>query len=321
MEYALFEFTEGKRLVHSTELAALDGYKESEMEIHRVKSKQLKIISGTIKKNQNCDIWLESPSFVGADLAYIVGNRCNIIKLLDIRINEHSFVALVQGEITIHKLSISSFIRMNDLSIKDNIIQRPCILSMEWEIANSDALTQDNWIEVLLKALEQDDDDEQDESDFVRNTRDRDPDDILNEVLQRDTLFDDNHYTYHLTHTYDKEPRKIIITSNIEPYAMDLLIAYIQYQASEIDMSYGMDQEDIQRIIKEIYSESKKKDNVYNMDLTPCEIDLYINWEWWCGRADQVMNIELFHNQKLKTMLEEIVPRRQMILGERIDTN
>ncbi|MGC6589089.1 hypothetical protein ACPV3A_29610 [Paenibacillus sp. Dod16] len=292
MNYAQIKFPEGERLIHANELAALHDYHEKDIEIHRTKLGVKKILAGTIKLNQHCDLDLESQYYTTSDFAYITGKRCNLFKIIDIRIAEnHSFAALVEGEISIHNQPIAAFKRDNELSIRDNIIQRSCLLSFEHEIG-------------------QDHVEENDETDLENEwgIRYKDRQEVLDTVFQQENIFTATHYTYHLTHTYDREPRRILLSSTIEPYTMDLLIAYIQFVASDIDMHYSVDQEDVIRVVKDLYSnQAQVNTNVINLDPTPCEIDLHINWEWWCGQYDRIMSHKLFHNDRLQNMLDEII--------------
>ncbi|MDN4067667.1 hypothetical protein QYF50_07145 [Paenibacillus vini] len=313
MNYAHLDSPVGKRLIHVNELAALHNYDEKDIEIHYMKLGRKKIIAGTIKCNQHADVNLESPYFTTSDFAYLIENRCCLFKIIDIRINEdNTFIALVQGNTPLLNQPIAAFERDNDLSVRDNIIQRSCILSLEYDIAQDQKLTKENWVKVVIDALQESIQSEgEDDEDDLRNcwgVRNRDKQDVLSEVFQHDSLFSATHYTYHLTHTYDNEPRKIILSSTIEPYTMDLLIAYIQFVGSDIDMHFSIDQEDVKRIVKELYSNPSETDNnVYTLDPTPCEIDLYINWEWWCGQSDRIMSHTLFHNDRLQNVLEEII--------------
>ncbi|WP_145142101.1 hypothetical protein [Paenibacillus sp. Y412MC10] len=317
MDYTLFDFPEGRRLIHVNELTALHDYKENEIEIHRARSDKKKIIVGTVKPARDAEDIPESFTFSNSDFAYLIDNRCNLFKVIDIRMYNDSFVALIQGELNISKQPIAAFQRINELSIRENVIQRSCLLSLEHEIAHDQNLTKENWLQIVievfeaLEALQNEEEDQEDEIEVLWGIRTREKLDVMNSVFQQDTLFSESHFTYHLTHTYDKEPRKIILTSTIEPYTMDLLIAYIQFVASDIDMQYSIDQEEIKRIVKELYSNhSRPDDNLYKLDPTPCEIDLYINWEWWCGQADSIMSYPVFHNDRLQSILEEIIHKK-----------
>ncbi|OMF76663.1 hypothetical protein [Paenibacillus glucanolyticus] len=313
MNYAQLKFPEGERLIHANELAALHDYHEKDIEIHRTKLGVKKILAGTIKLNQHCDLDLESQYYTTSDFAYLTGNRCNLFKIIDIRIAENnSFVALVQGEISIPNQPIAAFKRDNDLSIRDNIIQRSCLLSFEHEIGQDQKLSKENWIEIVIKALESVEEKDETDLEIEWGIRYKDRQEVLDTVFQQENIFTATHYTYHLTHTYDREPRRILLTSTIEPYTMDLLIAYIQFVASDIDMHYSVDQEDVIRVVKDLYSnQAQINTNVINLDPTPCEIDLHINWEWWCGQSDRIMSHKLFHNDTLQNMLEEIIRKNK----------
>lgn len=117
---------------------------------------------------------------------------------------------------------------------------------------------------------------------------------IIEKVKQLESIVGEKYYTYKLSHTYDEEPKPIYIKAKIEPNTMDLLIAYIQFEGSDIDQEYGLGQEEVAPLLVkyfgcEIVSERKRGVR---------KIDLYENWEIWCGVADKVMEIELFKSNR-----------------------
>ncbi|MBB3128684.1 hypothetical protein FHS19_003338 [Paenibacillus rhizosphaerae] len=148
----------------------------------------------------------ESFSFSNSDFAYLIDNRCNLFKVIDIRMDNNLFVALIQGELNISKQPIAALKRMNELSIRENVIQRSCLLSLEYEIAHDQSLTKENWLQILIEAFQNEEEDQEDEIEVLWGIRTREKQDVINSVFQQDTLFSESHFTFHLTHTYDKEP-------------------------------------------------------------------------------------------------------------------
>ncbi|MGG3471550.1 hypothetical protein ABES02_29300 [Neobacillus pocheonensis] len=315
MEYAVIQFNQGKRLVHANEMEILELH-ENEIQILMNKRNHLKILLGTFKPQYEVD---KSDDFdsvhaliievIGSELAYIMGNQCHLLKLIDIMTTYQpnsgniSFAALIEGHISVSKLSIPAFVRVNDISLKENIINRFGIFSFERELKGYE-FSNENWKDVVLSVQDNDSDDEEVEEYWglqLQNKRQ-----LLNEFSQKKSLYSDTVYVYHLTHTYNIEDRKTKLFSTIEPYTMDLLIAHIQFHASEIDMHYGMSQQEIKMIVEELYNKPTGQ-NIY--DHHSCEIDLYINWEWWCAEADEIMKMELFKHDHLQGMLEKIIPK------------
>lgn len=112
----------------------------------------------------------------------------------------------------------------------------------------------------------------------------------------------ENKYIYKLSHTYDITPTSLYVESNIIPEAMDLLIAYFQFKMWDIDDMYSFGQEDAVPILCELYN-IKQIEETDNINV---EIDLYENWEKWCGFSREIENMNILHRDGLQEALETI---------------
>lgn len=120
---------------------------------------------------------------------------------------------------------------------------------------------------------------------------------LINRIKTGANLYTSDTYVYRLTHSYDHQPRNFYVKTNIVPEVMDALIAYIQFEMSEIEMEHDTDQTEVISILKQFYNaqDSKRSKSVH--------IDLYYNWEKWCGATEEIQNIEPFHREGLKEAL------------------
>lgn len=126
---------------------------------------------------------------------------------------------------------------------------------------------------------------------------------IIEYVNSLPSIFDpEKKYVYKLSHTYDIEPTPLYVESNIIPEAMDLLIMYFQLKMWDIDEVYAFGQEDAVPILCSLYGAKQ----INTTDKYDMEIDLYINWEKWCGLARTVRNMEMFDCGGLQEALEAI---------------
>jgi hypothetical protein len=117
---------------------------------------------------------------------------------------------------------------------------------------------------------------------------------IIEQVKGLDSFTGDKFLTYKLSHTYEIEPTPIYVKSKIAPDTMNLLIAYIQFEGAEIKEEYGLGQEEVVPLLTKYFDVevvSERKRGLYN-------IDLYENWEIWCGVADKVMELDFFKSNK-----------------------
>lgn len=130
---------------------------------------------------------------------------------------------------------------------------------------------------------------------------------LISELKKAESIKDAELYyaqLFALTHTYDASPdRKVFV---ITPYSYDTrnaLIAYIQYEAAEIDDHYSMDQDEIIEALVKFYDCEKL--------ILPSEdyqeINLYINWEQFCGYAEGIQSIKMFKRDGLTELLKAYI--------------
>lgn len=300
MEYAMFYSKHGKILAHVRELNVLN----TTDEIHIVKenAKNLNILLGTIKANKEGEVQPEVLKLINSDLAYVSGNNCHILKLRDIEVRSDIVIALVEGDVEIRNQSIATFRRVDELSVRDNILQRSLILAFEVHLDITKEINLQNWLGLALDRLAQLFQDEVDRS--VERKTTYTASEMLEYVSMQEQLFSNDYFHFHLTHSYNPEKRITTFVSNINPIIMEVLVAYIQFNGDEVDESHSMDQEEIRSIIKTLYIDTQPNRNVNNLNPVPYEIDLYINWERFCGKADKVMAISLFYQERMKELLK-----------------
>ncbi|QSF43403.1 bis-aminopropyl spermidine synthase family protein [Paenibacillus tianjinensis] len=98
---------------------------------------------------------------------------------------------------------------------------------------------------------------------------------------------------YSLTHTYDEDPkRKLHILVPYDYETFNAICAYIQFECSELETSFSMDQTDIIEVLTKFYD---CEECLYQKELLIDEdaknIDLYINWESHCGSGVQEVKV------------------------------
>ncbi|WP_342423098.1 hypothetical protein [Paenibacillus sp. FSL E2-0178] len=127
---------------------------------------------------------------------------------------------------------------------------------------------------------------------------------IVEKVSKKKKLETSKNHLYCLTHTYDNEPRKYWVSAPYTLDTFDVIVAFIQYECSEIEESFGMDQEDVIKVLERFYGckELETPDRI-----SYYEVDLYENWEMFCGTADQIQSIELLKREGLNEVLAEFV--------------
>ncbi|MFC5402352.1 hypothetical protein [Cohnella soli] len=108
---------------------------------------------------------------------------------------------------------------------------------------------------------------------------------------------------YALTHTHDESPRQFYIKAPYSEDTMNVLIAFIQFASSELDECFGMDQADIIDVLKELYDCEPSQDPLPDA----AEIDLYLNWEIWCGVGDRVQALEYLGHDRLNGILQGFI--------------
>ncbi|WP_339193836.1 hypothetical protein MKY95_18920 [Paenibacillus sp. FSL P4-0176] len=129
---------------------------------------------------------------------------------------------------------------------------------------------------------------------------------IVQLVTKKKNLTQKKINIYCLTHTHDTEPREYWVKAPYSVNVFNTLVAYIQFELSDIEQSYGMDQEDLIKILEQFYDckQTEKPDRG-----TYFEIDLYYNWEYFCSAYDDVQKIESMRRLGLKEALADIVER------------
>lgn len=136
---------------------------------------------------------------------------------------------------------------------------------------------------------------------FSRSNREE----IIEYVKGLDTIYSDEHYMYKLNHTYDAEPSDRYIEVAIEPDVMDILLAYFQFKASDINMHYSFGQEESVQVLGELYGAIDLGGKV---DVIDHHFDLYLNWEKWCGVAAKVEQLDILGHEGLNTEIKQLVP-------------
>ncbi|MDR6779495.1 hypothetical protein J2W98_003775 [Paenibacillus peoriae] len=106
-----------------------------------------------------------------------------------------------------------------------------------------------------------------------------------------------------LTHTYDVEPRIVYVEAPYSVETFEVICAYIQYECAEIEQSFSMDQEDVIKVLEQFYEckAIKKQINAHY------GVDLYENWEIYCGLADRVQSVKLLKRNGLTELLNKFV--------------
>lgn len=138
----------------------------------------------------------------------------------------------------------------------------------------------------------------------------RQTDKLIADLKKMSTIHsEDSVFTYKLSHTYDIEPSRTVVQTTIIPEAIDVLTAYIMYKAAEFDDHFDMENEELAKILVKFYG-------AFNgIESDDCQIDenfdLYLAWEKYCGRVDDIYSIELFHRDGLDEYLEELVLKEE----------
>ena len=128
----------------------------------------------------------------------------------------------------------------------------------------------------------------------------------INKVNKLKSIYGKREHYYVFTHTYDTiTPTPVYIKSNIRPKLMDLLVAFIQFKASNILMEYEIYQTDL----KDLLIKHFNCEEVMYVNHTFTEIDLYLNWEYWCSVAENVESINHFNKTELLADIEKLVKK------------
>ncbi|MCM3273978.1 hypothetical protein [Paenibacillus elgii] len=90
-----------------------------------------------------------------------------------------------------------------------------------------------------------------------------------------------NPIVYCLTHTYDLRPKRFYVEAPYSHDVFEAICAYIQFECSEMEETYSMDQTDVIEILEKFYECKKVK------RAKAIKVDLYYNWECFCGSGLQ----------------------------------
>ena len=114
---------------------------------------------------------------------------------------------------------------------------------------------------------------------------------------------------YGLTHTHDHDENRVVYVS--APYSyhtMVALLAFIQFEGCEICQEYDLDQDDIIEVLEKLYDCKK----VSALEVKSYQkIDLYLNWELFCGAYDEIRSIDHF---KIDGIVEILKPHIDVYL-------
>lgn len=117
---------------------------------------------------------------------------------------------------------------------------------------------------------------------------------LINRLKSIKKITTNKEYTYKLTHEYSLDKDKFVqFTTNIKPEIMSPLLAYIQFEAEEIDESYEVEEVEIVRLIDKYYAPVKSIDD--NKTIT--NIDVFHNREYLCGSG--IWELEIFKRDGL----------------------
>ncbi|MGM1044756.1 MAG: hypothetical protein ACQEXX_01280 [Bacillota bacterium] len=130
---------------------------------------------------------------------------------------------------------------------------------------------------------------------------------VVEFIKSKKDLKSEKDFIYYLTHTYDEEQRKVWVKAPYDLETFEVICAFIQYECSEIEQSFSMDQTDVLKVLEQFYDSSGTFSTDKQAKKKAIEIDLYENWEIYCGLADEIQNIELLKREGLNELLNEFV--------------
>ncbi|PZT57362.1 hypothetical protein [Paenibacillus silvae] len=130
---------------------------------------------------------------------------------------------------------------------------------------------------------------------------------VVEMAKDKNELKDDKFNLFYLTHTYDEKQSKVWVKAPYNAETFEVICAYIQYECFELEDGYGMGQEDVLKVLEKFYgcsgtfsvSKEEKKSGI--------KIDLYENWEIYCGLANDIQNIKTLKREGMNDLLSEFV--------------
>lgn len=131
--------------------------------------------------------------------------------------------------------------------------------------------------------------------------------DIVEYVQTKGNLESDVNYLYFLTHTYDEQQRKIWVKAPYDYETFNVICAYIQFECAEFEQSFSIDQTDVLEVLKKYYDCTGNFSVVKEDKRKAKEINLYLNWEQFCGCAEKIQSIESLHREGMNELLYKFV--------------
>lgn len=108
-----------------------------------------------------------------------------------------------------------------------------------------------------------------------------------------------NMIPYCLTHTYDEKVRRYYVEAPYMPDVFEAICAYIQFECSEIEETFSMDQTDVIEVLEKFYGCNKIKRTRAN------QVDLYLNWEWFCG--SDIQSVECLKRDGMNVYFDRFI--------------
>ncbi|WP_063562920.1 hypothetical protein [Paenibacillus sp. O199] len=130
---------------------------------------------------------------------------------------------------------------------------------------------------------------------------------VVEMVMGKLKLKDDKLKLYYLTHTYDEKQSRVWVKAPYDQETFEVICAHIQYECFEIEESYGMSQEDVLKVLENLYECSGTFSSTKDEKRKAIEVDLYQNWEIYCGLANDIQDIELLKRAEMNETLKDIV--------------
>lgn len=110
--------------------------------------------------------------------------------------------------------------------------------------------------------------------------------------------------TFEITHAYVKDEEIWRVTSPMKPEEFEQLLAYILFQASEINEDTTLIPMDMVKRVLPLYGCERTFDDILDDD--EHEFDMHWTWENFCGKYYEVLKMEKFHHPELKQVLTKI---------------
>lgn len=131
---------------------------------------------------------------------------------------------------------------------------------------------------------------------------------MINSIASKTDIKSDKQYVYYLCHTYNHDVnKKVWVKAPYDQETFDILCAYIQFECAEIKESCSMSEEDILNVLEQYYDCTGSFSISRNEKKKAVEVDLYENWEYYCGEAVRIQKIESLKREGLTEQLKQYV--------------